>query len=342
MSSLDLADAAEFRASLERIRNENDPTDWVLLSYKDKKIAIAAFGDGGLKAFSSQLKDDEVHFGVLSFLVEVDGDDYKTAKNILITWLGPNLPGGLVKARAAAHRKQLRDFIQETVTVACEMQASTLEELNEEMVGQAISRTRGGLYATARSVGALKQPSGKGSGLGGASARLQMADQVAADAALKYVVDNKNSWAIFAYSKGKKDELEHVESGLGGLETLVAHWPPSDRVYFCYCSILKQNQIWGNLSRVGGNVLLIFDDNLLKLHNNFRDFQLLLVIWLKFSMVRTDCFDIINKFLSLTARSCSSHRANFIPNKCDQNIFDLFHTSIRAIQNRAITKINPI
>jgi hypothetical protein len=239
MSSLDLADPGEFREALERIRNENDPTDWVLLSYRDKKIVVASFGEGGLKAFSSHLKDDEVHFGVLSFLIEGDGDEYKTAKNILITWLGPDLPGGLMKARAAAHRKQLRDFIQETVTVACEMQASTLDELNEDMVGQAISRTRGGLYATARSVGAVKQQASNkgGSALGGASSRLQMADQVASDEALKYVAGNKNAWAIFAYSKAKKDELEHVKTGQGGLEALVEEWPPSDRVYYCYSSI---------------------------------------------------------------------------------------------------------
>jgi hypothetical protein len=238
MSSLGIVADNEFRLNLEKIRAEDDPTDWVLLSYEgNHSVKVRSFGSGGLKDFNAHLDPSEVQFGVLSFLVEGDGDGYKTPKNILITWLGPKVPGGLRKARAAAHRKQLRDFIQDTLTVACELQASSLEELNENMVGQAISRTRGGVYSTARATSATAKQA-PSSPQNRSASRLVFADLEGASTALKRVAETKNAWTIFAYVKNKKDEIENILSGDGGFETLAQNWPPPDRVYFCYVSII--------------------------------------------------------------------------------------------------------
>jgi hypothetical protein len=237
MGSLEIEDEDGLRAVLEQVRNEEDKVDWVLIGYASKTVLKPEdYGEGGLSEFTKLLDDEKVQFGVLSFVAE-DGDTYNTAKNILITWIGADVPGGLTKARAAAHRKQLRDFIQETASVACELQASNLEELNHDNVGQAICRTRGGVYSSARTSATSKKKS-SGSRLGGQASQFQFVDSEAADKALQTVAATKNSFAVFAYVKNKKDLVEHILSGEGGIEDLVPHWPPADRVYFVYSSIV--------------------------------------------------------------------------------------------------------
>uniref|UniRef100_A0A7S4U894 Coactosin n=1 Tax=Paramoeba aestuarina TaxID=180227 RepID=A0A7S4U894_9EUKA len=232
-SGLQIEDESQLREIIEKVRDENDKTDWVVLGYTSKnEVKTVGFGEGGLSEFHKQLDDSKVLFGVLSFRAE-DGDSYNTAKNILITWIGNDVGGGMAKARAGAHRSFLRDFIQETANVACELQANTLEELNHDNVGQAICRTRGGVYTSARS-GTAQQPKKSGGGTN----QFQFLDPEAADAALQKVASSKNSFAIFAYVKDQKGVAEHILSGEGGIEDLAPHWPPSDRAYFVYHSIV--------------------------------------------------------------------------------------------------------
>jgi len=80
----------------------------------------------------------------------------------------------------------------------------------------------------------------RGAALGQSSSQLRFDDQDKANQALTNVAENKNTFSIFAYVKNKKDEVEHLLSGEGGVEALVPHWPPSDRIYFVYCSIVYQ------------------------------------------------------------------------------------------------------
>mmetsp|Transcript_13090 Transcript_13090/g.17793 ORF Transcript_13090/g.17793 Transcript_13090/m.17793 type:complete len:303 (-) Transcript_13090:27-935(-) len=232
MSALEILEEDKLVSILAQLRDEGDPLDWVIIGYESKgQLKPQTSGSGALAGFAKHLGEDKVQFGILSYALE--GDQYNTSKNILITWIGPEAPGGMAKARAAAHRSQLRDFIQQHANIACELQASALEELNEDMVGQAISRTRGGVYSTARS----STQKGPKKSSGGQSS-LQFVDQDKIDESLKYVAETKESYAIFAYVKGKKDEVEHLLTGKGDLENLAKNWPPSDRVYFCYCSIV--------------------------------------------------------------------------------------------------------
>mmetsp|Transcript_471 Transcript_471/g.801 ORF Transcript_471/g.801 Transcript_471/m.801 type:complete len:163 (-) Transcript_471:113-601(-) len=141
MANLQIQDQEGFTKVLERLRKEGDDMDWVLVGYEGSStVKVLAHGTGGLEAFRGNLQADKVQFGVLSFTMS--GEGYSAAKNILITWLGPECPAGLAKARASAHRNDLRSFIQQTATVACELQAEQQDDLSAENVGQAISRTR--------------------------------------------------------------------------------------------------------------------------------------------------------------------------------------------------------
>mmetsp|Transcript_26875 Transcript_26875/g.75120 ORF Transcript_26875/g.75120 Transcript_26875/m.75120 type:complete len:282 (-) Transcript_26875:273-1118(-) len=235
MNRLEVKNQDELEGTLAKIHDTDSNTNWVRLSYDSKNvIMVESSGEGGLAEFREGLQDDLVQFGVLDFFVE--GDNYATHKVVLVTWIGTDVPGGLTKARAAAHRKELRDIVQETVNVASELQASTKEELNEDMVGQAISRTRGGVYAKAGASHSAKKSASKG-GSGTASA-MTMSDPEAVDAALNEVATGgADHWCILAYVKGKKDEVELIRSGDGGLSALGKEWPPEDRAYFCYCAI---------------------------------------------------------------------------------------------------------
>jgi len=63
-----------------------------------------------------------------------------------------------------------------------------------------------------------------------------VSDPAACEEGLKSVSDGKSDWAILAYVKGKKDEVEMVTTGKGGIEGLKPHFP-TDRIFYALLSI---------------------------------------------------------------------------------------------------------
>lgn len=219
-------------ASLVALQNVDDPTNWILLEYQDKdSVHVSATGNGGLEEFKRCLKNDQVQFGVLEFVVPGDDAGYATRKFVLLSWIGKDVPAGILKARSAGHRSDLRAQVHEIAPIAAEIQGETLDDFTLDEIGQAVSRMRG-TYKSA--VDATPQHKQLASGKGGTS-RFEIVNEEAAVAAL-LTLKGDNDYCALATVAGSRGQYELIETGKGGVEALKRIWP-RDRVYYCLTKI---------------------------------------------------------------------------------------------------------
>ena len=90
--------------------------DFVVFGYSDdgKYTIILETGKGGVAACRKHFKDDAVIFVVMSAVVP-DGA-YSVQKNILIAWVGPDVPP-LARSRSSQNRVQLYQYATELIQV---------------------------------------------------------------------------------------------------------------------------------------------------------------------------------------------------------------------------------
>jgi Cofilin/tropomyosin-type actin-binding protein len=257
---LKVKDEDAFAGMLDELKSLESDLNWIALDYVSREeVAVIGKGSGGLEQFKECLEADKVTFGVLEFVVE--GDEYNTIKYVLVSWIGPEVPAGMQKARAGGHRSDLRARISERCPIASELQAERLDELTPDWLGQSISRMRGTYGAAGAASAATKQ---KSAGRGGTS-RFEVVDEDSVVAALEGMVKGDADWLILAFVVGSRGSLELVKGGKGPVETLQQEWP-ADRVYFCVakvqttpegdCGHLVNNTLtkWVLVSLVGSSV----------------------------------------------------------------------------------------
>lgn len=224
---------------LRRLNSSVDPTNWVLMGYGQGKndIVFCGSGRGGLEEFKQHLRDDQVNFGVLEVIVK--GDAYNPVKHVFFTWIGSEVPAGISKARSAAHHKEILDMVKKAVGISCEYQTSLLSEVDYDPIAHAITRMSS-TYHTSTDPTAQRQAMSSSHGrAGGAKSKLILVDREAAEAALREVFEGRADWCILAYVEGKKDEVELIGTGGGGVQGLRAQFP-RDRIYFCLLTMKLQ------------------------------------------------------------------------------------------------------
>ena len=114
-------DRATNEAYVEKLKKLDAPTSWVLFGYEGRdKIVPVADGekpidgrtdmndDAGLVEFCEALKDDEVQFGLIKFIM---GDrESKRPKFIMVSWIGPSV-GVMKKAKVSIHKASVKEFM---------------------------------------------------------------------------------------------------------------------------------------------------------------------------------------------------------------------------------------
>ena len=153
-----------------------------------------------------------------------DGDQYNSVKNLLITWIGSKVPPGLAKAKAAGHRKELVNFLTESLAIAAEYQAENQSELNSKDMSAALTK-RAATYQDSISTGEKKdkrQALSRSHASNGdrKKSQLNIVDEDKITEALKQVYAEEKSWVHITYVDGKKDEVYFKGVGDGGLESL--------------------------------------------------------------------------------------------------------------------------
>ena len=233
-TSLQINDMTALQSELAKLQSVEDPTNWVLLTYQTKEaVSASASGSGGLEEFKRHLVPSQVLFGVLEFVVgDSHEHDVSTRKFVLASWIGPDVPSGMQKARSAGHRSDLRAILHEHVAIAAEIQAEALDDLTLDAFAQAVSRMRG---AYKKAVDATPAHKAQASGRGGTS-RFEVVDEPSAVAALESVSKGANDYCILATVAGSRGQYELISAGSGGVAALKGLWP-SDRVFFALTKI---------------------------------------------------------------------------------------------------------
>jgi len=129
-------------STIGNLRDDSNLTKWIAFGQNESSkdaITVLGSGSGGVDELKEYFKDSEIAFGLLSVLVEEKdaGEEYKTAKVIFISWVGPECKP-LVKARSSQIRLSLYNFIKKSITVSGEFQALSSGDLTTENVFQKI------------------------------------------------------------------------------------------------------------------------------------------------------------------------------------------------------------
>ncbi|KAL6076894.1 Coactosin-like protein [Balamuthia mandrillaris] len=231
-----VVDAREIGQALTALNSHDDPTNWVLMGYGQgiNDIVFVGKGSGGLSEFKEQMQDDKIFFAVLEVVVK--GDEYNPVKHVFFSWIGNQVPPGVMKARSSGHRTELVEWVKKFVSVSCEYQTEKRTDIHYDPIAQAITRMRA-TYHTSHEPTQERQAMSRSSAQGGGStSKLVIVDKAKVVAGLKEVYEAKADWAILAYVEGKKDEVELVGTGSGGVEGLRNQFP-TNRIYFCVLSL---------------------------------------------------------------------------------------------------------
>merc|ERR1712232_51082 len=239
LTQLSVADEGSVREALDQLRLSESPVNWVLFGYKSRDtLELLNAGDGGLRELKTHLQETDIRFAVLECVVN-DGDQYNSVKNLLITWIGSKVPPGLAKAKAAGHRKELVNFLTESLAIAAEYQAENQSELNSKDMSAALTK-RAATYQDSISTGEKKdklQALSRSHASNGdrKKSQLNIIDEDKITEALKQVYAEEKSWVHITYVDGKKDEVYFKGVGDGGLESLKKELS-DDRISFCVCT----------------------------------------------------------------------------------------------------------
>jgi hypothetical protein len=217
LTNLAVKDEAGVSAVLDKLRNSENPLNWVMFRYFDRDtLEMCGSGEGGLDELRKSLVENEIRFVILE--VVITGDDYNAVKFVLITYIGQGVSAGIGKARAAGHRQELVDFVKKTMAISAEYQASNLDELNSREISASVTKVRE-RYQDSISVGQPKdvlQTMSRSHASAGDRTKSQLIinneDQIKNELLRIHSTDELD-WVMMTYEPGKKDEIRFQDSG---------------------------------------------------------------------------------------------------------------------------------
>jgi len=210
---------------LDNVRNDQDSTNWMLLSYQDTndELFFDESGSGGFDEMITRLGDNDVKYGV--FRIVVDGDEYNTVKYMLLTWIGTNVSPGLGKARCAAHRDDLYNFVKTYIGIAGEYQPATRDDLTYEAVSAKLTSVSSQYHSTTSDTSVqTKMSRSHVTGKSGKRSKLSLDDNIADG--LKKVLNGEANWCLFGYSD--RETLVFKQVGSGDIGSLKEFFDPNE------------------------------------------------------------------------------------------------------------------
>jgi hypothetical protein len=138
-SLVSFKDEEAMRASIKAVRDDKDPTDWMLMGYEGNTntLKLVATGQGDLDELVTHLKDDQILYGLYRTTDTIDNT--VAVKFVLIIWIGESVPI-IRKARIATHKGDVTSFLGQ---YHVDVSASNLSEINEEIVKDLVQRASG-------------------------------------------------------------------------------------------------------------------------------------------------------------------------------------------------------
>ncbi|KOS22263.1 Coactosin [Escovopsis weberi] len=130
-------------AAYERVRDDRDPTDYILISYAaatGSKLTLTEAGSGGLGELVKRLDDKEVQYAYVR--VEYANDKESTrVKFVVVTWIGEGCKV-MRKAKVSVESSAVKDKFTHHRAIT----ASERSELREDDVVTLLRRSGGADY----------------------------------------------------------------------------------------------------------------------------------------------------------------------------------------------------
>ena len=142
--------APEIAEAYQAVRNDNDETNWMLITYaegsNDKVWCLAGRGSDGLDGLKALLSDSFIGFG---YLRVISGDEMsKRPKFVLIKFVGKQNKLN----RKAALNLQRGDVEKVLSQCNVSLEVDTVDELTEEDVMDRVNKAGGAKYGTSSNV----------------------------------------------------------------------------------------------------------------------------------------------------------------------------------------------
>lgn len=218
--------------AVKDLHDDSTNTNWIMFTYDGELIQLASTGGEGFAQFSAMLKPTDVSYIFYKVLVQETGYG-SSPKTVIIAWVGKDASSH-DKARSAAHRMLLREYVNSTMSVAAEIPINSEDELNEASIRSRITGSKGrveidGEMRPAYEVQAVSNQQTKK--FGGKDLNLKFVDE-------KAVIDTITElrkpeatirWIMFAYDADEKLIILHT--GPGGLYKAKEVMDPKQTVY---------------------------------------------------------------------------------------------------------------
>jgi len=130
-SSIKFADQASILDAIKDVRADDTPTNWVLVGFADggsDTLTLLGKGTGGVNELKALLKDDEVQYGLVRLMDQIDNS--ATVKFIFIHFVGEQVKYTR-KARIGIHIGKVTEIFTPHHN---ELTISKLDDISEEII----------------------------------------------------------------------------------------------------------------------------------------------------------------------------------------------------------------
>lgn len=253
MEKFAFGDETAALAALESLRKDGGD-EWVVFGAEDSKpesVVVLGRGKGQLDAVKALFGNEHVRYAVIAFkVVEVVEDvDYTRAKNIFISWCGPEVKP-LAKARSSQQRVPIYDYCLKVLPMHGQIHAEKSDDLHEDEILDKFSGSRTQVAdkinkeaARIKEVEAAKERERAASSADGVAADgvkvdittfFKQNDEVVP--LLKQMYAGQLAWIALGYKPEDETTVVFLQSGKGGLDE--------------FKSLLKDNEVFYVISAV--------------------------------------------------------------------------------------------
>eukprot|EP00727_Mastigamoeba_balamuthi_P006316 m51a1_g2304 hypothetical protein (320) ;mRNA; f:449415-450578 len=241
-ASLSLRNADETKAAVQHLRDHSHATNWLLFAYvagRRAEVEMLSSGSGGLDELRALLPADQVRFALFEVVVKHRDSaeapaTYDPSKYIFLTWLGPETPAGVDKARASADGPQLAAVLKERggIAIAGVVQYASAADLTYDDAASKVMSMSSSYVAGAPE----RAPKPEASPCGRRSA---MTFDESCRQGLVDVREGRARWALLGYTEAEASRggLTMISSGSGGASEIAAVWR-RDRIFYAVLSVV--------------------------------------------------------------------------------------------------------
>lgn len=225
------------KTAITDLRDQKNPTNWLLFNYvagRRDQVELTETGDSGLEGLVPHLPASGVRYAV--FEVVASGEEsatrYDASKYIFLTWIGPETPAGISKARSSTDGPALVEILNRYMAIGAVTTAVSASDLTyENMASKVLSLSSA---YTGASIAKRKEGSVATNGMDRKRTGSLTFDDSCREALMK-IKCGEARWATLTYSDKTSLTLEAV--GTGSVEDEVAPLFEDDKIKYCVVTV---------------------------------------------------------------------------------------------------------